>query len=58
MATTVPTSSMAQETRNTSTVGANRAYSNEESGKNECGNGIPSTKGRVCATKPICHGYG
>jgi len=51
-------SSIAQETRNTSTVDANRAYFNGESGENKCGNSTHLTESRVCTTKLIYHRSG
>jgi len=40
--------SLAKKTEDTSTAGAKRAYSNGESKKNECSNGMLSTvEGRV-----------
>jgi len=49
---------MAQEAKNASTADVNRAYSNRRSGENKCSDGMPSKKGRICVTKPICHGCG
>ena len=47
---------MAKEARSISTKGSNKTSSDGGSGENECGDGMPSTEGRVCAMKPICHG--
>jgi len=42
-----------------STVGSNRAYSNERCGKNECSNGeTPTARGRVSSEELICYGCG
>ena len=58
MATSATASSLAKKAESASTAGINRTGSNGKSRKDEYGNGMPSTKGRVCATKSLCHGGG
>jgi len=57
MAADAIASSLAEETREFSKVGADRACSNRESRENKYGDSIPESAGRVCTSKSICHGY-
>ena len=57
MAADAIASSLAEETRESSTVGADRACSNGESRENKYGNGISESASSVCTLKSICHGY-
>ena len=50
--------SVAEEAGNASSVNNNRVHSNRGSRKDRGGNGAPSTEGRVCSMKPICHRSG
>jgi len=52
------TSSLAKKAGDASTVGSHRACSNGRDRKDECGDGEPSTEGRVSSRKPICYGCG
>jgi len=56
-ANTVIVSSLAKEVGDTLTAGSNRTCSDGRSGENKCGDGEPSTEGRVSSKEPICHGY-
>lgn len=58
MATSATASSLAKEVESASTADINRTGSNGKSRKDEHGNGMPSTEGMVCATKPLCYGGG
>jgi len=49
---------LAKEAENTLTAGSNRICSDERSRENNRGNGVPSTEGRSCSKKPICHRCG
>jgi len=49
MATVATVSSLAKETKDPSTVGASRAYSNGRSGEDECNHGKPKSIGRIHA---------
>jgi len=46
-------SSVAEETRNTTSAGDNRARSDEGSKEDKCGDGMTAAKNRVSATQPI-----
>jgi len=48
--------SVAEEARNASSVGNNRACSDGGSGKNRCGNDTPSAEGKGHTKKPLCYG--
>jgi len=50
------TSSLAQEAGDALTAGFHSACSNGRSGKDEYGDGKPSTEGRVSSKEPICYG--
>jgi len=50
-------SSLAKKVGDAPTAGSNGTCSNGRSGENECGDGKPSTEGRVSSKKPIHHGY-
>ena len=54
----VITSSLAKEAGDVSTVGSHRACSNGRGRKDECGNGKPSTEGRISSKEPIGYGCG
>jgi len=49
------TTSVVEEAGNVFLAGNNRAHSNRRSKKDRGSNGAPSTEGRVCSMKPICH---
>jgi len=49
-------SSMAKEARNSPTADLSRTCSNEGSGKNKHGNGMPLTESKVGPMQPIHHG--
>jgi len=49
-------SSLAKEAEDISTVGSHRTCSDVRYGENKCGNGDPSTEGRVSSKEPICYG--
>ena len=49
------TLSVAEETRNASLVGNNKAHLNRGSRKDKCNNNMATAEGRVGATQPICH---
>jgi len=49
------TISVVEEAGNASPVGDNGAHSDGRSRKNKCGDGAPTTEGRVGVTQPICH---
>jgi len=49
---------LAKKAENISTAGSNRICSDGRSGENNGGNGVPSTEGRGCSKKPICHRCG
>jgi len=50
--------SLAKKARSPSTIGSSRICSDRRSGENKCDNSILLTEGRICTTKPICHGGG
>jgi len=49
---------LAKKTRGSTTAGAGRACSNEESQKNKYSNSTPKSVGSVCTMQPICNKYG
>jgi len=48
-------SRLAKEAESASTAGSNWTGSDGGSGENKCGDGTPTTKGRVCTMKSIYH---
>ena len=57
MAIDITVSSLAKETKDSSTTDASRAYSDRRSGEDKCSYDMPKSAGRVCTTQPICYGY-
>jgi len=50
------TPSVAEKTRNATSVGDNWTYSNEGSRKNEYSNSMATAEDRVGVTQPLCNG--
>ena len=50
------TLSVAEEARNATSVGDNRAHSNRESRKNKHSDDMTAVEDRVGTIQPICHG--
>jgi len=50
------TTSVAEEVRNATSVGDNRAHSHGGSRENKCGDIMPSTEGGGCSKEPLCNG--
>jgi len=51
-------SDLAKKAGDASTVGSYRTCSDGRYRKNKCGDGDPSTEGRVSSKEPICYGCG
>jgi len=51
-------SGLAKEAGDTSTAGSHRTCSDGRSREDKCGDGNPSTEGRVSLKEPICYGCG
>jgi len=56
IATDATTSSLAKKTRGFSAINTDRACSNRRGRINECGDSIPESVSKVCASELICDG--